>query len=198
MAQRRPLPPAAREAAERLITALVDDEAFASFAAEAKIAADVAAGLLVPAEKLSIGGGLVLAPAGRIAELERAVQGAIAALSLDTPSVDDALLALHMATPASEPEPTADTEPAGDTKEAAPDEAPDEPEPEEKHDKRLGGKRGPKAVELEVEKTGRPVGQPDPTVDHPCADCDVMVPGKQASLVWSRFRRVLCEDCVAP
>lgn len=191
--RRGQLPQAVREAAERLVAGLVDDEALAAHVAEQRIDAEIAAGRLVPIEKLTVVGGLVLAPAGRIGELEQAVAAAIAALSGDKSSVDDALLVLHKATAPSGSDQTPDT----------PAEAEREPEPEPEADPepvkpkgKMGGKRGPKPVEVEVDSTGRPVEMPDPSVDHPCEDCGEMVPGDEASLVWTRFRRVICQSCL--
>lgn len=84
-------PPAVRAAAERVLNDLASDPAFAAHVARAEIDRLVAAGDMIPRERLQLGPGLELTPVGRLAEVEAALAKALNALDQDTPDVDVAL-----------------------------------------------------------------------------------------------------------
>lgn len=190
---RKNLPPAVREAAERLIGFISNDDVLANHVAEGLIDSRVAAGKLIPVEKLQLGPGLTLAPAGRIPELEAAVAAAIQALDGDKPRVDEALVALHKVTAPELPEPEGAVAADPDAAETEVDDPLIEAEAPKRE---IPVRRGPKPADVPVEPSGRPVGMPDSAVEHPCDECGQSVEGKHASLTWTRFRRVLCVDCL--
>lgn len=193
-------PPAVRQAAEQLIDALAADPVLVAYISEAAIAAKVASGELVPAQRLMIGE-LMLQPVTRVAELEATIR------TLND-AIDDALDALDAGDPGQAASVLAATIPPDEADEEVPV---DEPEFDDDGDEpEVGPEPEPDAEpERDVDPDPEPEPDrgdtmPDITHVHPCVECAAEVPGAEAQITWVRFKDpetgrgvVLCKACAA-
>lgn len=174
-------------AARQLVETLAADPAFVTDVAEQEIARRVAAGSLIPAERLQVAPGLTLAPTGRIEALEDILAAILQEVdddALPQALVDKATGLLDLdetdeppALPgAPEEDPVVEEEENPVAEEAA---APDEPDPEPEPEKPEGKRR-------------RLPDEPGK-----CTDCDTDLDLEQTHLSLIRFRKPLCKPCMA-
>jgi len=183
------VPPAVRDAAERLLVNLVADERFAAHVAKSEIERLVAAGELVPLARLQMAGGLELTPIGRLAAVEGALRSALALCDADLPNRLDAVRAVLQRVLDSAPAaPVAPGVPA-----VAPPAVTGTPEPSVII---AGDEPQPPPSEPEPERLedGRPPGMLKPGEQTVCDWCKTPIDAEQANLGFVRFRVPLCKE----
>lgn len=162
------------DAALSLVQTVAADEAFVSAVAEQEIARRIALGELVPRERLQIMPGLELAPAGRLAALERAARTVVKYAEEMPPEQawtdEERLLQTAIRQLQSALNSDDEVEDEAGTNEVSLDDSAPPP------------------------STARTTA-PDEDDTGPCEQCgaEITMPG-QARLSWMRWRRVLCID----
>lgn len=181
-----------RTSGERLIGLILSDPEMVELISSQAIAAKVAAGDLVPGDQLRLGQ-FELVPVGTVACLEAAIDAALAAL--DAASPDEAMRVLEATIPDSaaagqpgEPSPPEDVA----TEDVATEEVATEEAPRRRPTAGTEGNDEPAAA-----ATGRPPGMPLANYNYDCVSCEAIVDGTRAQLAWTRFRVILCSNCMS-
>lgn len=178
-------------AARQLVEHLAGDAVFVKQVADEEISRRIAAGLLIPTDRLQLAPGLTLVPTGRIDALE----GVLTAIldesdGVPQPLVDKATALLNVAPlagpedpalPGAPPEP----EPPADDDEPPVDDGPTDEEP--------APAKGPAEKKTRTRADRRPL----PTEPGKCTDCDTELDLDQTRASIIRFRIPLCRPCMA-
>lgn len=182
--------------ARDLLSQLAEDPALVDHIAENEIARRVAAGVLVPAERLQLVPGLALVPAGRVEHLEHLLHEAQAAAGDHLPAELSQAIneALTPAPLASEPA-AADEAPA-----AAADESPDTEDPEPEETPEPESDAGPESEPEPEAEPGEKKMQVErlPTEPRACAECgadDLDLAQTHLSMIKTRGTP-LCRACM--
>lgn len=202
------VPAGVAEAAHRLINALASDLDFRAQVAKAEIDRQVAAGLLIPVERLQVAGGLVLVNASEVDDLRAVVDQARALWSqlsgrLALPELSGRAVSglrdemSDLLAPAAAPQvvPVPET-PYQDTRNGNPG------SPVASSDPVVATSRdGPDATSdpLAADRSSEPTTESIPTVDDhgPCASCGAEITeAEQALRSWTVTRLKLCRECL--
>lgn len=196
------------EAGARAARMLAADTEFAQAVSRAEINRLITVGKLIPAERLMLGPGLELTPAGRLARLEAAVTEAIGFLDTDDAKVDEALIALmaaHAPLPGEQAQDTQpEPEPDGDADEPAPTprKTPAKKAPAKTAAKKAPAKKaaaakktGARSTRIETKSASQPSTMPnDPDTEYRCGRCQTVVDLDVAKLSYIRTRMILCRN----
>lgn len=170
-------------AARQLVETLAADETFVRQVTDEEVARRVAAGTLIPAERLTVAPGLTLAPTGRIEALEDVLAAILQEVGDD--GLSQALIdkATGLLTVDPTPGPALPGAPAGE--EAG----------EEEEGPAGDGDAGTEEADGESEPA--PQRRRLPTEPGVCTDCDTELDLEQTQLSYIRFRIPLCKPCMA-
>lgn len=178
---------AIRTSGERLIEFILGDSDIVDLVSSRAITTKITSGELVSGDQLRLGQ-FELVPVGTVANLEAAIDAALAALDAGSP--DEAMRALEATIPAPPDDGEADDN-ASDG--SAANDGPDDAVPAMTPPRR---RVDPGQDNNPAETDGRPQGMPVMDCKYDCVACQAVVDGTRAQLAWTRFRVILCGDCM--
>lgn len=180
-----------RDAADSLLAAAMTSPAIIDAVSQAEIDRLVAAGELIPRERLQLGPGLELAPMGRMADLEHAIIDALEYIEANKPRKALQALWKVMPPPADEAGP-GDEEPGDDAEpeatEPPPGPAAEQPQADEQPQQDQETENEPSTAALPRRAA------PDPDEPQTCQTCGTDTDYDQALMSYTRFRLVLCRE----
>lgn len=178
-----------KDTARRLVDALAKDREFVEHVTNDEIEKRIAAGLLIPAERLQVAPGLTLVQVGRVEALEQLVADILDDDQADALPQDilDRAHGLLDPGPVDEPDPT----PESGSAEALPDE--DEEAPEDDDD---GEPEPPPQPEPEPTGPKKMRRATLPSEPGTCETCGAEVPVEQMKLSAIKVQKPQCRDCM--